>query len=218
MKACYRSMRRELKQELVILDEKTVFDLITLPNYIVEKWKAGLIRHAHFTDICRVELLYKYGGVWIDSTDFITSPIPKEIMDADFFMFLAGKKVAAWFSFVQNCFIRARKGDPLLGYWREAIFTYWKNEDRTVNYFIHQLIFRFIIEHNNQAQSLFGEMPQIDQDPTHILWFDHKDDPFDREKFLKLTEPTFFQKTTYRDESAVHPHPGTIADHIIQSR
>ncbi len=35
VKACFRSVRRHCKQELVVLDAKTVFDYITLPAEIV---------------------------------------------------------------------------------------------------------------------------------------------------------------------------------------
>ena len=32
VKACFRSVRRHCKQELIVLDEKTVFDYISLPE------------------------------------------------------------------------------------------------------------------------------------------------------------------------------------------
>ena len=93
VKACFRSIRRHCKQELVVLDEKTVFDYITLPPEILKKRRAGKISHAHFADICRVELLYEHGGFWLDSTDFVTEPIPDWIVKQDFFVYMAGQKV-----------------------------------------------------------------------------------------------------------------------------
>ena len=56
VKACFKSIRKHCKQELIVLDENTIWDYITLPKEIVEKRKAGKIKHAHFADICRVEL------------------------------------------------------------------------------------------------------------------------------------------------------------------
>ena len=86
VQACFRSVRKNCKQELVVLDEKTVFDYITLPDIIMEKRKAGKIAHAHFADICRVELLYQHGGYWLDSTGLATSAIPDWIENEDFFI------------------------------------------------------------------------------------------------------------------------------------
>ena len=86
VKSCFRSIRRHCKQELIVLDEKTIFDYISLPKEILEKYKKGKIKHAHFADICRVELLYEHGGIWMDSTCFVTGPIPDWLVEQDFFV------------------------------------------------------------------------------------------------------------------------------------
>ena len=70
VQACFRSIRKNCRQELVVLDEKQLRKFITLPDIIWKKRAAGKIKNAHFADICRVELLYEYGGIWMDSTDF----------------------------------------------------------------------------------------------------------------------------------------------------
>ena len=44
-----------------------------LPGYIVEKWGKGQIPAALFSDLLRLQLLIKYGGMWIDSTVFCSS-------------------------------------------------------------------------------------------------------------------------------------------------
>ncbi|MDE6010156.1 MAG: capsular polysaccharide synthesis protein [Muribaculaceae bacterium] len=215
VKACFRSMRRELTQEVVVLDENSIFDWITLPDYIIDKWHAGKIKAAHFSDICRVELLYEHGGIWVDATDFVTSPVPRFVMDADFFMFMAGKSISWWYSFVQNCFIRARKGDRLLALWRDAIFRYWKEENSIVNYLAHQLLFKMVTEENEEAARLFRRMPHVDQDPTHQLWFGHMHEPYDAAKYRKLTQDTFFQKTSYNSPGLDAVPKGSVAEYML---
>lgn len=212
VKACIASMRRHLKQEVVVLDESTLFDWIELPQYITDKWKSGRMRAAHFCDVCRVELLWRHGGVWLDSTAFVTAPVPQWIMDEDYFMFMSGTKIRGSYSFVQNCFIRARRGNPLLGVWREAILNYWKHEDSVINYFTHQLLFRHCVENNATAARCFAAMPRHDQDPTHTVWDAHKDEPFSAEWFGVMTGDAFFQKTEYKTASARSPVPGSVAD------
>ncbi len=212
VKACYRSVRRHCKQELVVLDEKTVFDYITLPEKIIEKRRAGKIKNAHFADICRVELLYEHGGFWLDSTGFVTAPIPDWIVDADFFMFLTGH-TGSPYSFVQNCFIRSRKGAYLLDAWRAMILNYWMNEDHNFDYFMHQLLFKTLVMNDERAKKYFAKMPHVDQDPTHMLWWDYKDKPFDKKTFDDVTSGAFFQKLTYRGSD--NPISGSFADVMI---
>ena len=213
VKACFRSVRRHCKQELVVLDENTVFDYITLPQEIVEKYRAGKIARAHFADICRVELLYEHGGFWLDSTGFVTAPIPDWIQKQDFFVYMAGQHVGSPYSFMQNCFIRARRGAYLLDAWRAMILDYWMHENHNFDYFMHQLLFKTLVQNDTRAKKYFAEMPHVDQDPTHMLWWDYKDKPFDADTFNRVTAGAFFQKLTYRGSDK--PVPGSFADEMI---
>ncbi|MBQ0013516.1 MAG: hypothetical protein KBS86_03045 [Proteobacteria bacterium] len=216
VKACYRSVRRHCHQELIVLDAKTVFDYIELPAEIVQKYRDGKIGHAHFADICRVELLYRYGGYWLDSTCFVTAPIPDWIEQQDFFVYLTGDNYnigGSPYSFMQNCFIRARKGAYLLAAWRAMILDYWMHENHTFDYFMHQLLFKTLVTNNAIAKKYFDKMPHVAQDPTHVLWWEYRDKPFDKNIFDKLTADAFFQKTTYRGTE--HPIPNSFADVMI---
>lgn len=214
VKACFRNIRKNCKQELIVLDIDTVFDYITLPQEIVDKYKKGKIGHAHFADICRVELLYNHGGYWLDSTGFATAPIPKWIEKEDFFVYMAGQNVGSPYSFMQNCFIRSRKGAYLLDAWRAMILDYWMHENSNFDYFMHQLLFKTLVENDERAKKYFAEMPHVDQDPTHALWWKYHDKPFNKEEFDKVTSGAFFQKTTYHQ--AKNPKPGSYADEMIK--
>ena len=218
VKACWESARRKSEMPLKVLDDKTLFDWIELPDYIMEKWRKGLIRPAHFADICRVELLYRHGGVWMDATDFLVSDLPDWMKREDFFIYLAGHDIGGWYSFVQNCFFRAKKGNALLKMWRDTIFEYWRLEDKPADYFFHQILFRLVVENNEYAKSMFEAMPHIDQDPTHTIWYLYKDRPFEAERYAELVKGACFQKTAYRDKNATNPIPGSYADYIVNNK
>lgn len=215
VKACFRSMRRNLDLDLVVLDENTIFDWISLPDCVIEKWRKGIIPHTQFSDICRIELLYEHGGIWCDSTGYITSPIPRNVMDGNVFFFMSGETLGGWYAFMQNCFLRARKGNPLMGVWREAVFNFWKNENDMKNYYIHQLLLLMSINCNAIATGEFEKMPKIVQDPTHRVWFNHRNDQYDKDYFDLLTKDAFFQKTTYKSKDIDSLAKGTIGYHII---
>ena len=213
VQACFRSVRAHCKQELVVLDEEMLRKYITLPDIIWKKRAQGKIKNAHFADICRVELLYEYGGIWLDSTGFATSAIPDWIIDEDFFVYMAGDGGAFAYSFMQNCFIRARRGAYLLDAWRAMILDYWVHENRSFDYFMHQLLFKTLVTNDPRAKKYFEKMPHVDQGPTHMLWWDYAEKPFDKKLFDKLTGGAFFQKTTYAQ--AKNPVPGSFADVMI---
>ena len=209
VKSCFASIRAHCKQELVVLDENTLPQHISLPGYILRKYRTGRIKPAHFSDICRVELLYRHGGYWLDATCFATGAIPEFITEQDFFIYMAGRHIYGNYSYIQNCFIRARKGNWLIAAWRAMILDYWRCTNRRIEYFQHQLMFRTLVENHPHAAELFARMPKIDQDPTHYLFFLHGDEPFDAALQEQITrEGFFFQKTTYK--SAKAPVPGSF--------
>jgi len=212
--SCFRSVERNCSQELVVLNEKTLFNYIDLPGVIMDKQRAGNIKPAHFTDIARVELLHNHGGFWLDATGFVSSEIPKIITEQDFFMYMVDNSARFPLTFFQNCFIRGRKGSYLLEAWRLMILEYWLHESSVLEYFQHQLMFKSLIENDPRAAANFAKMPHIDQRPTHSLWGRYKDEPFNQEIFDQLTSKAFFQKTAYKD--AVNPIPGSFADAIIK--
>jgi len=212
VKSCFRSIRKHCKQKLIILDDNNIFDYITLPKCIIEKYKSGKIRRAHFADICRVELLYKYGGFWLDATCFTTAAIPQNIIDQDFFVYMAGSICPP--SFIQNCFIRAKKGSYLLNAWREMIINYWKQENRSINYFMHQLLFKSLVSNNKIANELFNKMLHINQDPTHILYYQYSDIHFNKDDFKKITKGVFFQKCCHHADNI--PKPNSYLDFVLQ--
>ena len=213
--ACLDSIRRHSDVELVVLDGQTIFDWIDLPEDIVRRWKEGKMKAAHFTDICRVELLYRHGGVWMDATCYLDAPLPEWLWKADFFVYQGGDTTSGAYAGIQNCFIRGAKGAYLLKVWREAILSYWAAESTAVDYFVHQLLFTLAVQENPRAAELYAAMPSMVQDPTHLLWYEYADNPYDADLLYTICSGALFQKTNYKSTSATDPVPGSFADHIL---
>lgn len=216
VKSCIARARHFYGDRLIVLDEQSIPDYISLPDYIWKKYRSGKIGPAHFSDICRVELLTEYGGCWLDSTCFLTSEIPVEILDSDFFMYLTADPLFRFdYSFVQNCFIRSTKDSRLLAAWRKMIFSYWEKENAEVDYFVHQLLFCTLVTCNETAAEEFSKCLHLPQEPTHRLWWGNCAKPFDMKRYETLTSGAFFQKTAYKNPQAKNPSQGSFADYLI---
>ena len=215
VKACLASIRRNAGAEVVVLDERTLADWIDLPDIVLRKWKEGKMKPAHFADICRLELLYRYGGVWMDGTDYLDAPLPEWLWEADFFVYLGGDRLRGAYCGIQNCFIRAAKGSYLLKVWRESVLAYWEKEDSAVDYFVHQMLFGAAVAANPRAAALYAQMPALIQDPTHVLWYEWADRPYDEEGLHAICAGALFQKTDYKSSAATSPVPGSFADVLL---
>ena len=82
---CYESVCEYSNQKIILLNDQNLADYIRLPDYIEKKKDAGQIPMAGYADLMRFALLEHYGGTWIDSTVYLTEPLPDTILNSDFF-------------------------------------------------------------------------------------------------------------------------------------
>ena len=180
-----------------ILDNSTIENYADLPGYVLDKFKKGQIDYAHFSDLLRLNLLKNHGGIWLDATAYMTDFIPAYIVQQDFFVFLTGELTHFPYSFVQSCFIRARKGSFLCEAWHEMCIEYWKKEAKKLDYFQIHLMFKALVHNNPAAATLFTQMPHCSEDETHQLARKLLQ-KFDHNEWDRIKKASFFQKTTYK--------------------
>ena len=198
-----------------ILEKSTMGNYSDLPGHVIDKFNKKQIGYAHFADLLRLNLLKNHGGVWIDATAYMTNFIPQYIVNEDFFVFLTGEKTGFPYSFMQNCFIRSKKGSLLCEAWYKMCVEFWKNETQTLDYFQHQLMFKALILKHGTAKDLFNKMPHKPEDETHQLAGDNLLGKFDEKEWEKIKKLSFFQKTTFKINGAAE-HPDTYFSKLCE--
>ncbi len=139
VQACIASVRRYMKNwKINFVDENNFGEYINIPGKIVDKWKKGIIGNAHFSDIIRLELLVKYGGIWIDSTVMLAEHIPEYIVKSDFFLFMNENSFDTRRPY-ENWFIRTKSNNRILKTIRDMLYMYWEKENKCKEYFIWNL-------------------------------------------------------------------------------
>ena len=64
VKACYNSIQRHAcNHPVILITEENFRDYIDMPEYIINKQKEGYIDITHFSDILRMKLITKQGGI-----------------------------------------------------------------------------------------------------------------------------------------------------------
>ena len=76
IRCCYNSLKQNAGHyKIVFIDEQNFSKYVDLPPHVLDKFKAGKITRTHFSDILRVNLLERYGGLWLDATILVTEPL-----------------------------------------------------------------------------------------------------------------------------------------------
>lgn len=193
-KVCLKSLRKQFPDyEIKIVTEENMLTLVHLPEYIVDKYRKGIISRTHFSDILRTCLLIEHGGVWIDSTVLCTG-YNEPILDYPLFVFQDWK-----FDRQQPCvssswLISAWKGEPILRTVRELLFEYWRRNDSLVNYFIFHLFFHLVTE---KYKGEWAQMPRFSNIPPHLLQFELFK-PYSDARYKQICRGSDFHKLTYK--------------------
>ena len=216
VQSCFDSIRRNCSQDLLILDSNSLYNYIDLPGVIVDKYNAGKIGKAAFSDIARIELLHNQGGFWMDATVFALGPIPDGIVKQDFFAFLQSADSSwSWaFTFVISHFLRARKGSYLIKAWRELALNYWRDENTAFSYFWLHMLFKALVQNDDKASFLLDKIPQNFMDAGWDHIYNQK---FDPEILKKIKSHTFMIKTSHKKNASRNPIQGSFADFIINN-
>ena len=168
VKLCRASLRRHFSEadyELIELDNENLSNYIALPINISSKLCSSNYEIAHLSDYIRTKLVYEYGGIWIDSTMFFSAPLPKEILEVDFFVFkLSDEHV----QIASNQFIYAKcPGNPLLGrvLWNYEVYLEFTSSPHSY-YFYHYV---FAISAREISYNLFQTSRAYLSSDNHVL-------------------------------------------------
>lgn len=210
VKRCYQSLSK-LDRKVIVLQEGNINEYIELPEYILDKYRRGGISKAHYSDLVRLELLTKLGGIWIDSTTLITGTdrIKPLLEQEDLFMFRAGN--VSEFIIFDNWFMMSKKKSMLLEATKEMLFAYWQKEDRAKHYFFMHL---FMTMACKLFPEEYGNIPMFSNEPCHVL---------QHELFNKYTDKRWDQikgmsdvhKLTYKADDS--DPQGTFWKYIMDS-
>lgn len=200
---CYQSVKENLQDwEIIFITEQNYIKYTTFPEHIIEKQKNGNITLTHLSDLLRLELLIKYGGLWLDATVLCSSGvIPKSILNSDLFVYQAQKPGADGHATIMSSWcMYAKSNNIILIATRELLYDYWKKNKKMDDYF---LLHQFFTIACNQYPEEAKKIPPFCNSVPHILLL-HLFDEYDGQYWEDLKRMTCFHKLSYKlDEEKV---------------
>lgn len=84
-KVCLQKIRQfSGNHPVIFLDMHNYNKYVDMDARVVGKYIQGNMKPAHFADVLRLKLLNKWGGVWIDSTVFLTKELDERLFTQPF--------------------------------------------------------------------------------------------------------------------------------------
>ena len=212
--SCYESIKENCPDyEIRIITEKNFLNFAAIPDFIIKKWKKGIITHAHFSDILRTSLLLKNGGIWIDSTVLLTASIPKDIENSSFFIFRTykpgsnGKAIT-----LSSWFISSEKENRILDFVQTLLWEYWKTHNYLCDYFLFHIFMQIAMETMPDVSEI---IPKYTNETPHFLLFELGCE-YTQEKWESIVNQSFCHKLTNKLGEEKKDLDGTFYKKIIE--
>jgi Capsular polysaccharide synthesis protein len=120
------------------------------------------------SDVLRIELLRRFGGVWIDSTVYCLRPLDgwiHQAMPRGFFAFsrpAPDRMLSTWF-------LAAERGCHIIEAWRERTLAYWKDRQERDYYFWFHRLFEQAYASDVEFREIWDATPKLSADGPHCF-------------------------------------------------
>lgn len=198
VKCCFNRIKEVFKDyEVILITKDNYNEYINVPDYIISKWQNGIISNTHFSDIIRIELLAKHGGIWIDSTVYCTcDTVPSYIEKNPMFLFkeINLNRLDENIIVASSWFIKSNKNNNIILLTRDLLHEYWKNADRLIDYFLLHLFFSMA---SKKYTTDWNSIPNFNNVNPHIMQFE-LGKKYNKERFTYYKEISDFHKLSYK--------------------
>ena len=142
VKKCYESwVKLNPEWEVIFLDQNNLTDYI---DPVLPDKKLNQLSKNHQSDIYRLQLLSKFGGVWADATTLCRVPLNDwlyDYLDAGFFVFIHETRSYGWIS---NWFIAAEKEHLIITKLERKFIAFFRDNSFCLNQQIQKERIKFL--------------------------------------------------------------------------
>ena len=217
---CLESHQKHLPgYEFRVLDMENYRQWVELPEWVEEKYARGMIPAALFSDVLRVAVLKRYGGVWMDAsvlcTGFGNQQLQKqwtEVENSRFAVFRYYRKGDRYPSGLSNWFIAATPDNIVLTSVYDMLTAYWRDYDCTIDYYMMHLFISCALKAFPEMER---GMPKLNSRYSFFLG-DALSRTYSQEAWQELVDHVAIHKLNYRKAEEAQKNPQSYYNFILE--
>ena len=219
VKACLASQKKHLSDyDFRIVDLDNYRQWVDLPEYVIKKYRKGLIPPASFSDLLRLSLLKKYGGVWMDASVYCSGFGNDKLRER--WNRIMGSELTVFRYFKRGCknpcglstwFFAAVPNHVVISSVLDMLLAYWKDYDCLVDYYIIHLFLGLALR---EFPEVVENMPR--ENSYHSLLLGNAlGRTYREEDWKELIEHVSIHKLNYRKVEEVMKNKNGYYWHIV---
>lgn len=214
---CINSLKQHTNKniKLVIIDKDNYKDYVNLPEYIINKVNDKIITLTHLSDILRVCLLSKYGGLWADATIFAIDDKLNGYLSENFFTIKKADKTYhvsgnRWAGY----FLKTNPNNYLVTCMRDIFFKYHKDHNMLIHYFLIDHVVNLIYNNNAAVKKMIDDVPL--NNPNIERLAGEFNNPYSEEEWQKLKNNTHVFKLSWKEKYVQESNGSTLYNEFLK--
>lgn len=206
VKKCIESIKRCAKNhEVVVLTLDNYKDYVNFPQILEEKRENGIMSLTHFSDLLRLSLLGKYGGLWLDSTFFCKSDGDLEkIFSYPIWSIKRpgyGHVSVACGMFANYSLYCDYNNRWIFDVIKDFYVHYWETYDFLIDYLTTDYLIVLAQRFNNEIKDAFSSIPDNNKNCDEL--YKILNQKYSDEEWNKLSEHTDLFKLSWKAEYSI---------------
>jgi len=235
VKVCYKTINQHAgKHPVKLITKNNYKEYVSFPDYIIEKVNSKIMTVTHFSNMLRANLLYEYGGIWMDATILTLKDISLD--DMPFFTLKAparknngismarfagisdistpyrhkfgAPKISRWSGFL----LAGTKGAVIFEYMREILYAYWKDHNDQIDYVLYDYTIALGYDNIPEMKRMIDNVPCnaiekfVLEKNLNSEYSENNFSEYQLTTFHKLTWKTNFNEYTKDQKLTIYGH------------
>lgn len=227
VKACYKQLT-SCNNNVTLVTNKNINEFLDLPQKVIDKVNSGKISWANYSDIIRNTLLAKYGGLWIDTTVWVSGEVPfeklnkLEIFSANGKIKPSPRAIRFWTSFEHNwstwCLWSKKDNNSLYSFVSNMLTAIAEHEDIWPDYVIQDYLIYYASRHFPVVETMLNEMNSFVCNKRNEL-ASIMNEEYNETRYNELIKDNYFFKLSFRARWNTKTKEGktTFYGHLISN-
>lgn len=202
--ACYQQARKIYGDSVVVISKDNYMKYTNISPTILEKFSKDQLSLTHFSDVLRVNLLYENGGLWADSTIFMTDRIDKKLIGTANFFSVRKKPGRIYNKYITKdrwavYFMASSAKSSIFKVLVEMYNIYYDTYDEVFEYFLLDYLIYFVYKYDISGfRKMIDDLPVTNSDIFLLESFMNKPTQVDRR--IVIEDDTFLNKLSLKKQ------------------
>ena len=208
VKSCVNSIKKNTElHEVIVITEENYHEFVDFPTWLEDKKKNGVISKTHYSDLLRLEILSRYGGLWLDSTFYCSSKCIDEIFEKEVWSIKRPDYLhcsIAYGHFANYSLASNWEYRKIYAIVRDFLLFYWQENDSIIDYLLTDYLIvlasKYNVEVKQKLEQIEPNNPRCD-DLFKVLGC-----PYDEVEWKELCENTGLFKLSWKHTFPMEIH------------